>query len=175
MGVLSDKKVLMVIAPKNFRDEEFFKTRVVLQSDGAQVVVASKTTKEVTGMLGGKTKPDVNLSAIKIKDYDALVFIGGSGTTVYFKDQKVLDLAKSVADQDKVVGAICIAPSILANAGVLGGKKATSFSSEKENLESKGAKFIAQPVVADGKIVTATGPQAAEAFGQKLVEVLAGK
>lgn len=172
MGTLTGKKVLMVIAPKDFRDEEFFKPRVILQSDGAQVVVASKTTDEVTGALGGKTKPDINLSEVKIQDYDAIVFVGGPGASTYFNDQQALNLTRSAAEQDKVIGAICIAPSILANAGVLQGKKATSFSSEKSNLEAKGAKFVDQSVVVDGKMVTATGPQTAEGFGQKLVEVL---
>jgi protease I len=175
MGVLSEKKVLMVIAPRNFRDEEFFKPRVALQSEGAGVIVASKTTEEVTGMLGGKTKPDVNLSEVKVQDYDGIVFVGGTGSSVYFNDQQALNLAKEAVGQNKVVGAICIAPSILANAGVLQNRKVTSFSSEKNNLEAKGAKFVNQPVVVDGKIVTATGPQAAEAFGQKLVEVLGQK
>ena len=175
MGVLSDKKVLMVIAPKNFRDEEFFKSRVALQSEGARVVIASKTTEEVTGMLGGKTKPDINLSEVNVQDYDAVVFIGGTGSSVYFNDQQALNLAKEAVGQNKIVGAICVAPSILANAGVLKGKKATSFSSERGNLEAKGASFVDQPVVADGKIVTATGPQSAEEFGQKVAEVLGKK
>lgn len=172
MGILTGKKVLMVIAPKNFRDEEFFKPRVVLQSEGAGVVVTSKTTEEATGALGGKVKPDINLSQVNVQDYDAIVFVGGPGSSVYFNDQQVLDLAKEAVGQNKVVGAICIAPSILANAGVLQNRKATSFSSERGNLEAKGVNFVDQPVVVDGKIVTATGPQAAETFGQKLTEVL---
>ncbi len=174
MGVLTGKKVLMVLAPKDFNDEEFFKSRVALQAAGAQVLIASHKVEEATGMAGGKAKVDFYLGNDKInnEDFLAVVFIGGSGSKTYFNNSFALDLARWAVKQGKVVGAICIAPSILANAGLLQGKRATSFPSEKENLEKKGAVFTGAKVETDGKIVTAAGPQAAEEFGRKLVKVL---
>lgn len=173
MGNLTGKKVLMVLAAKDFRDEEFFKTRVALQANGAVIVNTSKDVEEATGTMGGKARIDLPLNEVKVDDYEAIVFVGGSGAAGYFKNRKVLNIARLAVEKNKVVGAICIAPSILANAGVLKDKKATSFSSEKKNLISQGASFIGSNVVADGNIVTASGPESADAFGKRLAKVLA--
>jgi protease I len=173
MGNLTNKKVAMVLAPKDFRDEEFFKTRVVLQAKGAQIIAVSKKVEEATGTLGGKAKVDIDIADLKIDDFQALIFIGGSGSKTYFKDKTALQIAAQAAEKGKLLGAICIAPTILANAGVLKGKKATAFLSEKDNLKAKGAIFTGSPVQVDGNIVTASGPAASEEFGKKLAELLA--
>lgn len=172
MGSLTGKKVLVVLAPKDFQDKEFFKSRVSLQAAGAELLTAAEGVEEATGVLGGKAKVDADLNKINLKDYTALVFIGGSGAKVYFKQKQVLALVREAAAQKKVIGAICIAPTILANAGILQGKKVTSFPSEEKNLVAAGARYTGRPVEVDGKIVTANGPEAAEAFGERLVKVL---
>lgn len=169
---LAGKKVVMIIAPEDFRDEELKEPRDLLNSKGASVSVASKTTDEVTGMLGMKVKPDITIDSIKVDDYNAVIFVGGVGASVYFNDEKVLSIAKETFEKGKVIGAICIAPSILANAGVLKGKKATSYSSERKNLEEKGAIWTGEDVSVDGKIVTASGPVSAKKFGEKIAELL---
>ena len=165
-------KVLMVVAPRNFRDEEYQKPRQVLEAAGWQIEVASKGVNEATGMLGAKVKIDKDISQVNVDDYQGVVFVGGTGAAVYFEDQTALALAKTAFEKGKVVGAICIAPSILANAGILQGKRATAFSSEQGNLTEKGAQYTGEPVGVDGKIVTANGPGAAEEFGKKLVNKL---
>jgi len=172
MTGLQDKKILMVIAPGNFRDEEFQQPKEIFQASGAQVTVASRGVKEAKGMLGAVVKVDLDLNKVKTGDYQAVVFVGGSGSSIYFKNQLVLDLVKKAVSQRKVVAAICIAPTILAKAGVLQGKKATSFPSERSQLEAQGAVYINQPVVVDDLIVTGQGPQAASAFGKKIVQLL---
>ena len=71
-----------------------------------------------------------------------------------------------------MIGAICIAPVILANAGVLKGRKAVCFPSIKASLTQKGAIIVNQNVVQDGNIVTATGPEAAGTFAKTLANML---
>ena len=165
-------RVVMVIAPKNFRDEELFDAQKEIEAAGHQTLVASKTTDEVTGMKGGKAKPEMLLQDVKEEDFEAIVFVGGSGSSVYFDDAQALKLAKAFAQAGKVVAAICIAPSILANAGLLEGRKATAYPSEEQNLSAKDAEFLKKPVVVDGKIVTASGPEAAKEFGRKIAALL---
>jgi len=173
MGSLTSKKVAMIIAPRNFRDEEYFQPKVVLQAEGAMIdTIADTKEEEATGMKGGKAKIDKTLDKAKAVDYGAVVFVGGSGAAKYFTNQKAISLAKEAVEANKVVGAICIAPSILANAGVLEGKKATCFSSEKQKLQKTGAQVQDKPVVVDGKIITASGPEAAMDFGRELVKAL---
>jgi protease I len=166
------KKILMVIAPHNFRDEEFLRPKEVFEKNEAQVTIASKEVSEAPGMLGAKAKVDIDISQVKVADYDALVFIGGTGASVYFDDETVLSLVKAADEQGKVIGAICISPSILANAGILKDKRVTSWPSEQINLENQGAVYTGANVEVDGQIVTAKGPEAAVVYGEKIVELL---
>ncbi|MBM4248363.1 MAG: DJ-1/PfpI family protein [Euryarchaeota archaeon] len=172
------KRVLMVIAPKDFRDEELLDTRRVLEQAGARVTVASRTTAESRGMFGERARPDVALDRVSARDFDAVVFVGGSGSKVYFDDPRAHALARDAAGAGKLVGAICIAPSILARAGLLRGKRATVWDDQgpsgpfSAHLRAGGATLAGEEVVRDGRIVTANGPQASGKFGRMLVESL---
>ena len=126
-------------------------------------------------MLGARVKPQVLLSDVSAEDFDAVVFVGGSGASVYFDDPTAHALARAAADGRKVLAAICIAPSTLANAGLLAGKRATCWSSEAANLKAKGAHYTGSPVERDGLIITGQGPQAARQFASALVDALAGR
>ena len=166
------KKIVFVIASDKFRDEEYFHPKDVLTKADVSVVTASSKLNTSTGMLGGQVKPEVLLSDVKESDYDGIVFVGGGGSKEYFNDPTAHALAKKFYDNKKIVSAICIAPSILANAGLLMGKKANSYPSEVPNLGEKGAIVTENDVVRDGLIITATGPAAATKFGHTILEAL---
>lgn len=174
-GVGVSKKIVMIIAPENFRDEELLEPKDVFETAGFDVVVASKDVSETRGMLGSVVTVDMNVSDLNIQDYDAVIFVGGSGSAVYFDDEEILSLAKDAYNTADVVGAICIAPSILANAGLLEGKRVTSFQSEKNNLINKGSIYTGNDVEKDGKIITAVGPGAARKFGEEIRDALLNK
>jgi len=161
----------MVIAPRDFRDEEFFETKKVLEDAGNKVTVVNSTGQPSKSMFGKIVNPDKNFYDVNPKDFDAIVFVGGSGSSVYFDNNQALTLAKEFNKSGKVVSAICIAPSILANAGILDGKKATAFPSERDNINAVGT-YTGKSVEVDGKIITASGPQAVKDFGKKIVEAL---
>lgn len=169
-------KALMIIAPENFRDEELFHTKEELENAGIEVTVASKTPGEKTGMLGGKAMAEIALSDVDVSNYDAVVFVGGSGAQVYYTDDEALNIAKEAYKQGKVLGAICIAPGILAKAGVIKGKKATIWDGGdgtfKSIVEEGGATYTGEDVTVDGKIVTANGPHAARKFGKTIASML---
>ena len=170
---MPEKKVLMVIAPQNFRDEEYFDSKKEI-SRKADVVTASVTTNQPRGMLGGTATPDITLDDVNVDEFDAVVFVGGTGAKVYFDSGKAQSIAREAFEKGKVVAAICIAPTVLANAGVLKGKKATVWSDEGliSNLKEKGADYLKEPVVADGKVITGEGPHAAKAFGEEIAKAL---
>lgn len=172
MKDLKGKKILMVIAHQNFRDEEYEIPHQILENKGIEITVASSSLDEAAGKLGMKVKPDLLLEDVEIEEYDGVVFIGGPGASEYFSNPVALDLAKKAYEERKVVAAICIAPSILAKAGILAGKKATAFPSETQNLKAKGAIYTGQASQKDGNIITANGPQAAGEFSQKIIEAL---
>jgi protease I len=166
-----NKKVLMVIAPVDFRDEEYFETRKVLEDLGNKITVANSTGQPSKSSFGKIVKPDKTIYNVNVKDFDAIIFVGGRGSEEYFNNTKALTLAKEFNKDGKVVSAICIAPSILANAGILNGKKATSFPSQRNNINAVGT-YTGNPVEVDGKIITGNGPQAAKDFGKKIAEAL---
>ena len=171
-GSLSGKKILLIIAPGDFRDEELFDTWEVLEKAGASISIASRNTGEFKGMLGKKASATVKLSEIQTADYDAVVFIGGSGAATYIDDKKAHAIALEAVKKNKILAAICIAPAILAKAGVIKGKKATVWAGAKGTVTASGALYRESPVVVDGKIVTASGPAAAVEFGKSIKQLL---
>lgn len=165
-------KALLIIAPQNFRDEEYFHTKEELEKAGMGTITASRSTETATGMMGGTARPDLGLKEVDVNDYDAVLFIGGNGSSIYFNNPVALDIARKADAAGKVVGAICIAPSILANAGLLKGKKVTSFPSEESNLRAKGADYTGDGLTVDGRIITADGPSSARDFGRAVARAL---
>lgn len=169
------KRVLLIIAPANFRDEELLHTKEELEKAGVETKVASARTAEARGMLGARVIPDIRLDQVRVDDYDGIVFVGGSGSSIYFKDKRALSIAADAFRKGKKICAICIAPVILANAGVLKGKRATVFPGEHVNeLERSGAAYTAKPVEVDGNVITANGPSAAREFGRAIAKALKG-
>lgn len=170
----SDKNVLIVVAPKDFRDEEFEGPRRILEEAGIGVKVASSMTGECYGVDGLTVEADLDFAGVVSTDLDAIIFIGGPGVQQLLADDAVINLAKQFYAEGKLVCAICWAPVILANAGLLQGKKVTAWSGAKDDITSKGALLSGDIVVVDGNIVTAIGPEAADEFGQKIANILMG-
>jgi protease I len=169
----TNKKVVMIVANRNFRDEEYKMPREILESQGIEVKVASSSMHTCRGMLGATVTPDMLITDINVGDYDAVIFVGGSGASEYWNDPTALSIAKEYNRANKLLCAICIAPVTLANAGVLIGKRATAFSSEAGKLKAKGANYTGNDVEVDEKIITANGPTAAAKFGETIVSALA--
>jgi protease I len=172
MARLSDKRAVFVVAFRNFRDEELLEPKAALEAEGAKVLVASSALGTAEGMLGARVAPDLLYTAVRVDDLDALVFIGGEGAAEYWDDRAAHKLAREAQAKGKVLGAICFAPSTLANAGLLEGRKATCYSTRKGHLQSRGAIVTGEPATRDGRLVTGEGPAAAKAFGAALVEAL---
>lgn len=172
MQTIKGKKVVMIIARSNFRDEELLKPKEVLEKNGIAVTVASSSLKEATGMLGAKVKPDMLFTNINIGDYDGVIFVGGSGSSEYWDNPTAHKIARDANNAGKIVGAICIAPVTLAKAGILADKKATTYSSTVNDIKACGAKFSGADVERDGNIITASGPPVALKFGEAIVKAL---
>jgi len=126
--------VVLVIAQENFQDKEFMDTKEALQKAGFKCDVASKTVDKAKGAFGLEIIPDITIedALIGLDMYKAIVFIGGGGAVEYQDDDKAKGLAKMTLDKGKILGAICIAPMILAKAGLLQGKKATAWDGNGE-------------------------------------------
>ena len=174
------KKILMVIAPGNFRDEELFVPKEHFEGKGIKVTIASTKTGECIGARGRSATADLTLDEVNVGDYDAVVFVGGGGTPIVRKEERAMDIAREAATKGKVLGAICWATTTLAKAGVLEGKRATVWVGDdaefgmktNEYLEKQGATYSEEGFVVDGKLVTADGPGNAANFARAIEELL---
>jgi len=167
-------KVAIVIAFRNFRDEEYFIPRSIFLQNGFKVKTVSICKGLAIGESGGEVEIDILLSELKLNNYDCLMFVGGSGVYKFIEEEKIHEAIKLY---DGLLAAICIAPAILAKAGVLEGKKATVWSRrmEKETikiLKEHGAQYIDKDVVVDESVITANGPKSSEKFALAIVEKL---
>ena len=180
-GLIMNKPVLLIIADKEFQPIEYGHTRQQLEIAGFKVMVGSNGKKgTVATPSAGTLKPiiDVTLSEVNPDGYAGIFIIGGPGALNALDNQTTVRLMQNFASTGKPFGAICISPRILAKAGLLTGKKATGWDTDKELagiFEANGVTYEQKPVVVDGSIVTADGPKAATAFGKAIVMVLQKK
>jgi len=168
-------KAVIAIAPEKYRDEELAEPVAAFTKAGIAFDIASTRAGTCTGMLGGKTTAGLSFDDIDPKDYKGIIIIGGSGSQTYlWEDDMLVRLAIYFNETDKVVAAICLAPVVLAKAGILKGKKATVYDNPVAVLEMKKgrAQVTKDPVVTDGRIITANGPAAAKAFAEAVVKEL---
>lgn len=173
-------KALVIVAPEKFQDYEYLGTTEELANAGISFDTASTRGGRCTGKVGIVTVDAKAISEIRADEYDSVVFIGGAGTPAVRADAAAVALAEKFFHSGKVVGAICWAPTILAKAGVLKGRKSTvwvGFDPEhaKEThhvIQDAGAVFVNERVVVDGKIVTGNGPRAAHEFGKALANAI---
>lgn len=145
----------------------------ILRRGGVEVTVAGLHEGPHRGSRGTVLLPDATLDDVLTRDYDMVVLPGGQpGANNLKADARVLKLVRRMHDADRYVAAICAAPSVLATAGLLDGKHATSFPGALDPFP----KVLRQPqaVVEDGKLITSRGPGTAMDFALVLVERLVG-
>lgn len=166
---------VMIIAKQRFRDEELAEPKAILEAAGVSVAVASSGLGEAVGKLGKvRQEPDTTLVDLDVDAYDAVIFVGGPGASEYFDSPAAHELARQAVRGGKLLAAICIAPVILARAGLLEGKTVTVFPDGAEECRGAGATVTGNPVEIDGRLITGNGPEAAKAFGEAIVAALDG-
>ncbi|MGQ9759671.1 MAG: DJ-1/PfpI/YhbO family deglycase/protease [Candidatus Methanomethylicaceae archaeon] len=167
--------VLMVIAERGFRDEEFSIPMDMIKKAGHKVTVASTGSGPAKGKLGMIVEPDIILEKVDSRGIDAVVIPGGPGSPTYlWNNQKLQSIVKEIYERGGLVAAICFAPVVLARAGIIRGKKCTVFPTNESLTEMRKAGGILQDssVVVDGRIITANGPDASTAFGEAILTLL---
>ncbi len=169
------RTALLILAQQGFQDLEYEGTRKGLEDAGFAVVIGSKAKGPCVGKFGEKIDATVALKDVVVEDYDRIAFIGGPGAFAYASDADALKIANDTVRAGIPIGAICIAPTILAKARVLDGKKATTWDDGQGTqialLEKMGAIYTGDSVTVDGLIVTGNGPEAAEEFGRAFVSI----
>jgi protease I len=171
---LEQKKILMVIAHENFRDEEFSEPHTLFTNAGALVTVASTDTSEAKGMLGMMVKPDILIDEADALDYEAIVLIGGSGSTALWDNTKLHEILRVAHQEKKVIGAICLSPVTLAKAEIVEGKTLACYKTPavEEVFKEHNVQLSGNALEVEENIVTANGPAAATAYAEKITQLL---
>ena len=163
------KSVLIVIAAQDFRDEEFNEPYTLFTKSGAKVVVASTDTLPAKGMLGKVVKPDISFEQVMTDSFDILIVVGGTGCKTLWDNTLLHDIISEFHAADKIIAAICIAPVVLARAGILKDIEVTAFPSVKDDIGKCGGCFVDTDITVCNNIITGSGPKAAKDFAQTIL------
>ncbi len=174
---ISGKKV-MILATNGFEQSELEVPLETLKKAGATVHVVSPAQGEIRGWekkdWGRKVKVDRTLDDVSANDYDAIVLPGGQINPDLLRiNADALELIRAFYDSGKTVAAICHAPWLLIETGIIKGRKATSYHSIKTDVINAGGEWEDSPVVNDEGVVTSRNPGDLEAFSAKIIEEIA--
>ncbi|OGZ18133.1 MAG: hypothetical protein A2494_00455 [Candidatus Lloydbacteria bacterium RIFOXYC12_FULL_46_25] len=162
-------KILLIVAQEGFQTREYHDTRRVLERAGHTVITASNEAGVAISNVGEEIVADVALRDVSVSEYDGIFIIGGPGALKYLDNADTASVMKDASAHEKIYyGAICIAPRILAKAGLLSERRATGWDGDHELsriFEKYSVAYESDPVVVDGRIITADGPASAEMFG----------
>jgi 4-methyl-5(b-hydroxyethyl)-thiazole monophosphate biosynthesis len=140
---------------------------------GAEVVSAGLTPGPVTASRGVVLLPTATLDAVLGRDFDMVVLPGGlPGANHLNDDPRIQALIRKMAAEGRYTAAICAAPRVLARAGVLSGKRATSYPGTLDKMALPDVTYCEEAVVQDGKVITSRGPGTAIEFTLTLIENL---
>jgi protease I len=167
-----------ILAADGFEQVELTEPRKALEREGATVRIVSPAEKEVQGWnhfeKADKFTVDVDLARAKADDFDALLLPGGVANPDQLRIlPKAVEFVKGIASQGKPIAAICHGPWTLIEAGVVSGRRATSWPSLKTDMKNAGALWTDAEVVVDRGLVTSRKPDDIPAFNEKMIEEFA--
>ena len=168
---LSGRRVLILVAD-DYQDLEVWYPRLRLIEEGASVTVAGLGASSYTGKRGYPITVDGNVEDYDSADFDAIVIPGGWAPDALRTSEKVLSLVREMDAAGKVVSAICHAGWVIASAGIVDGKRVTSFYAIKDDLIHAGGDWVDEEVVVDGHLVTSRKPDDLPAFCRETIRLL---
>jgi protease I len=167
------KTIALIIASNGFQPVEYAVTKKILAAEGYSVLTVSDRAGTATASVTAiTTKVDAPLSALQLNDIDGLFIIGGPGCLEHLDTLEMHEIVQRFHETEKPLGAICIAPRILAHAGILTGLRATGWNEDNQLaalFKEYGINYIRETCVVDHNVVTATDPQAAQEFAENII------
>jgi len=169
---MNDGPIAVVVPLYDFRDEELNDLLDIFLQNGLSHQVVASVAGECVGIQGTRVDATYSFEQADAAQYSCVALIGGPGTEAYLHNDSLHDFARFFVEQNKIVAAICWAPAILANAGLLMKKNATVWVGAKNDLLTHGANYTGADVTVDGNFLTADGPDSTIKFANTLVSML---
>jgi len=167
-------RVLVPLAP-GCEELEAVTVIDLLRRAGVEVISAALAPGPIKASRGVNLIADADLDDVKDQDFDMVVLPGGlPGADHLDRDPRIAAILHRHARDGRYSAAICAAPKVLANAGILDGKSATSYPGVLDALDLPSVKLLREAVVTDGKVITSRGPGTAMDFALTLIETLEG-
>lgn len=173
---LAGKSVVLVVPKTQFREEEVFEPRRVLEAEGAAVHPASTAAGPCRGMRDGMIDATLAIGEVDPDAHDGLVIAGGASVpALFWKNAALAELVSKMAEAGKVIAAISLSTVVLAKASLLEGKSATVYYLPEaiEELRTGGARYVGDRLIVDGKLIMAEGPAEARDFSMAVAAALA--
>src|SRR5215813_9798888 len=167
-------KRIAILAENLYQEMELWVPYYRFKEEGAEVkVVGAGGAKGYTSKHGYPVSVDVQADQVKAVEFDAVVVPGGYAPDMMRRHPAMVALVREASQQGKIVAAICHAGWMLVSAGIVNGRRATSFFSIKDDLVAAGAKWEDAEVVVDGNLITSRKPDDLPAFCRAIVQALA--
>jgi protease I len=165
---------IAILAEEDFEDPELMEPLRAMRAAGADVVIVGSGSKETyRGKRGSaEVTADTTAGRIDISDFDAIIIPGGYAPDKMRLHQPMIDLVRKAQDAGKLIAAICHGPQLLISAGVVEGRRLTSWPSVAVDLKNAGAIWVDEPVVRDGNIITSRKPADLPQFSEAIIEAL---
>ena len=166
-------KKIAVLATIGFEDAELIYPFYRLKEAGHQSLLVSLLSDVIEGKHGYPIKPDLTIKDAKSADFDGVILPGGANNPDHLRrDEKVLKFVKEIADQGKLIAAICHAGWVLISAKVLDRRKATSYFAIKDDMINAGVEFEDSSVVVDNNLITSRMPADLPDFMREILKFL---
>ncbi|MFD2682169.1 type 1 glutamine amidotransferase domain-containing protein [Bacillus seohaeanensis] len=172
---LQGKKIIQLVSD-DFEDLELWYPVLRLREEGATVhIVGEEASKKYIGKYGVPIESDIAFSEVTIDDYDAILVPGGWSPDKLRRYEEVLQMVRVMNEKQKPIGQICHAGWVLISADVLKGRKVTSTPGIKDDMTNAGAKWVNEPVVVDGHLVSSRRPPDLPDYMREFIDVMSKK
>ena len=169
-------KRIAILVEQDFEDVELTEPLKAMKEAGAQTfIVGSGSKTSYQGKRGKATiKVDIDADKVRAEDFDAIIIPGGYAPDKMRLHQPMIDVVKKANELGKLIAAVCHGPQLLISAGIVSGRRLTSWPSVAIDLKNAGALWVDEPVVRDGNLITSRRPSDLPVFNQAVIQALGG-
>jgi protease I len=172
-GETTEARQVAVLLDQQYEDLELWYPVLRLREAGHQPSLIASEPGLYRGKHGLTASPDARVEAVRARDFDALLIPGGYAPDHLRRSEPILALVRELDERGAPIAFICHAGWVLVSAGIVSGRRMTSFFSIRDDLVNAGADWVDEAVVVDGNLISSRGPDDLPVFARTLVEVLA--